>query len=194
MAVMDAGRVRQLDRPDRVLAQPADDFVARFLGKHRFQLQMSTVLVRDVMNEEPVTVRLSERKQPVVRAVEMMRKHRVTSLIAVDEGRRLLGVVTAEAVRGAGDAAAVDDIVARDTEPVAPDTDLLSATHAMANSHHTALPVVDAARRVIGILTVSSLVGVFAEGLRAGPSADEGAEVAVSSPRVGSGREAQPDD
>jgi len=177
MAIMESGRLLQVDRPERVLAHPADEFVARFLGKHRFQLEMSTVQVRDVMDEEAVTVRIAGRQQSVARAVALMRQHRVTSLFAVDEERKLVGIVTAEAVRRAREGADLAQVVALDVATVDPETDLLSAMHVMANSQYTALPVLDASGRVAGVLTASSLVGVFADGLtsNSGTSADAGA-------------------
>jgi osmoprotectant transport system ATP-binding protein len=181
MAIIDAGRILQIDRPERVLAHPADEFVARFLGKHRFQLEMSTVQVRDVMDENAVTVRLSRRRQSMARAVELMRQHRVTSLFAVDEERKLVGIVTAEAVRRAQEDAELNEVVAANAPTMDPETDLLSAMHVMANSHYTALPVLDGRGQVAGVLTASSLVGVFSDGLtnngrtsaglRAGPDA-----------------------
>ncbi len=176
MAIIDAGRILQVDRPDRVLAHPADEFVARFLGKHRFQLEMSAVQVRDVMNEDAVTVRIAGRRQSVARAVEIMRQRRVTSLFAVDEDRKLVGIVTAEAVRRAREGMDLREIVAPDIAAIGPDTDLLSAMHVMANSQYTALPVLDGSGRVGGVLTASSLVGVFADGLtsNSGTSLDAG--------------------
>jgi osmoprotectant transport system ATP-binding protein len=177
MAIIDAGRILQVDRPERVLAYPADEFVARFLGKHRFHLEMSTVQVRDVMDENAVALQLSGHRQSAARAVELMRQHRVTSLFAVDEVRRLVGILTAEAVRRAREDVDLGQIVATDVATVGPETDLLSAMHVMANSQYTALPVLDGSGRVTGVLTASSLVGVFADGLTSngGASAPAGA-------------------
>jgi len=181
MAIIEAGRILQVDRPELVLAHPADEFVARFLGKHRFQLEMSTVQVRDVMNEDAVTVRIAGRKQSMARAVELMRQHHVTSLFAVDEERKLVGTVTAEAVRRAREDADLGEIVAPDVATISPETDLLSAMHVMANSQYSALPVLDGSGRLAGVLTASSLVGVFADGLtgNSGTSADERATPAA---------------
>jgi len=165
IAIIDAGRILQVDRPERVLAHPADEFVARFLGKHRFQLEMSTAQVRDIMNEDAVTVRISGRRQSMARTVELMRQHRVTSLFAVDEEQKLVGIVTAEAVRRAREDADLKQIVAVDVATIGPETDLLSAMHVMASSQYTALPVLDGSGRVAGVLTASSLIGVFADGL-----------------------------
>ena len=181
MAIIEAGRILQVDRPELVLAHPANEFVARFLGKHRFQLEMSTVQVRDVMNEDAVTVRIAGRKQSMARAVELMRQHHVTSLFAVDEERKLVGIVTAEAVRRAREDIDLSRIVAPDVATVTLDTDLLSAMHVMANSQYSALPVLDGSGRLAGVLTASSLVGVFADGLtgNSGTSADERATPAA---------------
>ncbi len=165
IGIIDEGRILQVDRPERILAHPADEFVARFLGKHRFQLEMSTAQVKDVMNEDAVTVRISGHRQSVARVVELMRQHRVTSLFAVDEQRKLIGIVTSEAVRGIREEIGLEEIVALDVATVSPETDLLSAVHVVANSKYTALPVLDESGRVVGVLTASSLIGVFADGL-----------------------------
>jgi len=139
------------------------------------------VQVRDVMNEDAVTVRIVGRQQSVARAVELMRQHRVTSLFAVDEERKLVGIVTAEAVRRAREDADLGEIVAPDVATISPETDLLSAMHVMANSQYSALPVLDGSGRLAGVLTASSLVGVFADGLtgNSGTSADERATPAA---------------
>jgi len=160
MAIIDAGRILQVDTPERVLAHPADEFVARFLGKHRLQLQMSTVQVRDVMNE-PVTLPLSEPNQTIARARELMRKQQVTNLLAVDGSGKLLGAVTAEAIEAGSEDASLEQVIARDIDIVSPETDLLSAIHAVANSQFSALPVVDEDGCVVGILTAGSLTRVF---------------------------------
>jgi len=38
IAIMNAGRVLQVDTPDHILNQPADDVVSRLVGRHRSQL------------------------------------------------------------------------------------------------------------------------------------------------------------
>jgi len=191
MAIMDAGRILQVDAPERVLAHPADEFVARFLGKHRFHLQMSAVQVRDVMIEAPVTVQVSEGRQTVAQAAELMRMHRVTTLLAVDRQRKLLGVITTDAVRSSRREAGLQEVIAREAEAVSPDADLLSAIDTMANSHYSALPVVNGEGRVVGILTASSLTGVFAERLANNREAPREVNAA---PTSATEREAEGDD
>jgi osmoprotectant transport system ATP-binding protein len=165
MAIMDSGRILQVDAPERVLARPADEFVARFLGKHRFQLEMTTVLVKDVMDEEPVVVRLTGGRQSVARAVELMRRHRVTTLFAVDGDSKLVGAVTSGALRRAPEGADLRRVVVPHVPVVGPESDLLTAMHVMADSDYAALPVPDESGRLLGVLNASDLIGVFADGL-----------------------------
>lgn len=42
VAILDAGRLQQVDRPPQLVEQPANPFVDSFLGQHRFQLSLLT--------------------------------------------------------------------------------------------------------------------------------------------------------
>lgn len=165
MAIMDSGRILQVDRPERIVAQPANEFVARFLGKHRLQLQMSTVQVRDVMIENPPLVRLSVPEHTAGHAVELMKRHHLRALPTVDAQGKLVGMVTAEAAQQAQLEAPAAAIIVASVEPLSADTDLLAAIHATASSEFTALPVVAGDRRVVGLVTARSLTRVFAQAL-----------------------------
>lgn len=52
VAILDAGELQQLDTPAEIVENPANEFVDRFLGEHRFQLMLLTRNVRPLMDEE----------------------------------------------------------------------------------------------------------------------------------------------
>jgi len=55
IALIDSGRLQQLDTPGKLVESPANSFVAQFLGQHRFQLSLLTMTVKAIMpkmNEE----------------------------------------------------------------------------------------------------------------------------------------------
>ncbi len=55
IALLDAGRLQQLDTPHDLVEQPANEFVDQFLGRHRFQLSLLTRSVRSVLSGGPTS-------------------------------------------------------------------------------------------------------------------------------------------
>lgn len=53
IALLDAGRLRQLSMPAELVEKPADEFVDNFLGQHRFQLSLLTKTIKPVMDALP---------------------------------------------------------------------------------------------------------------------------------------------
>ena len=49
IALMDSGRIRQVDEPRNLVENPADDFVDQFLGQHRFQLALLTRTIAAIL-------------------------------------------------------------------------------------------------------------------------------------------------
>ncbi len=52
IALLDAGRLQQLDRPVELVENPANEFVDQFLGQHRFQLSLLTGKVESIMQTD----------------------------------------------------------------------------------------------------------------------------------------------
>lgn len=49
IALLNAGRLQQLDTPSQLVENPANQFVEQFLGQHRFQLSLLTRTVKAIM-------------------------------------------------------------------------------------------------------------------------------------------------
>jgi osmoprotectant transport system ATP-binding protein len=64
------GRLAQYDTPMAVLQQPADDYVARFVGADRGLKRLSLSRVRDVALDHPPTVRVGQDAAAAARALE----------------------------------------------------------------------------------------------------------------------------
>ncbi len=54
IALLDDGRLQQLATPKELVENPANEFVDRFLGQHRFQLSLLTTTVRVVMESSEI--------------------------------------------------------------------------------------------------------------------------------------------
>lgn len=60
ICLMDKGSIQQIGTPEELLFRPANEFVSAFLDEQRLQLELKTVLLREILpgytHDEPVTV------------------------------------------------------------------------------------------------------------------------------------------
>jgi len=134
--------------------------------------------VSEVMSRDPVTVQAGS---SVRRALRLLAAHGVTSLPVVDEKDRILGLVSeVDLLRGRLQAApgftstppvpsdadpshvAVGDVMTHCTVLVHPETDLTQVVRIVEGSQYKSFPVVDAADRVVGMVSRSDIVQVLA--------------------------------
>jgi CBS domain-containing protein len=134
--------------------------------------------VDEIMSTRPVTVRTTT---SVRTALRLLSEHLVTTLPVVDERSRILGVVSeVDLLRGrvppdpayaVGDdpsashpalARTVGDLLGRRTVLVHPETDVVEAGRVVGATLLKSLPVVDAADRVVGMVSRSDIVRALA--------------------------------
>jgi osmoprotectant transport system ATP-binding protein len=94
------GRLAQYDTPDEILARPANDFVARFVGADRGLKRLSLATLRDIELEP-----MNGRREPTAPldtslrdALSLMLTHEGGTLVATDGDGRAVGVATVAAV------------------------------------------------------------------------------------------------
>ena len=63
----------------------------RLVGQGMRKVDRATVAVKDIMRRDPITVMPGT---PTLEAIELMRRHKVGSLPVVEEGNRLVGIIT----------------------------------------------------------------------------------------------------
>jgi osmoprotectant transport system ATP-binding protein len=97
----EGGRLAQYDTPDRILAEPANEFVARFVGQDRGLKRLSLATLED-LDLEPVTNGASGPRVPVETslrdALSMMLTHRGEAVVVVDGEGDPVGLATVDAV------------------------------------------------------------------------------------------------
>ena len=101
IAILKDGRLVQYGTPDDILSQPADDFVAEFVGADRALKRLNLVSVREVMRTEFLGVAPSVSVPPETSlkdALALMLVHDVRDL-AVKEGGVTTGVVSMTAIQ-----------------------------------------------------------------------------------------------
>lgn len=161
IVLMRDGEIVQAASPDQMLRNPANEFVASFIGKDRLLRSPDEVKVEEVMITDPVTI---EYNRGLAEALERMRKSRVDSLMVLDNLGSLVGVVTINDVQYALDqGGTVQDIAA--PHPIAVNTGhtVREAVFIMAEHKVGYLPVIDEHNRLKGLITRASLVGILTD-------------------------------
>lgn len=161
VVLMKAGRIVQADPPDELLRNPADEFVASFIGSDRRAAATEHVAVEDLMKRKVVTAYPT---MGLAAAVRRMRTERVDSLVVVDTDNHLLGSVTARGIQEARERARTLEEVLDTTHPYAePGASASEALQRMFVDRLDHMPVIDDSARVIGIITRTSLVDLLSK-------------------------------
>ncbi|CAN5825245.1 betaine/proline/choline family ABC transporter ATP-binding protein [soil metagenome] len=155
VAVMQAGgRLAQFGPPEEVLAQPASDFVARFVGADRGLKRLALTRVRDLALLPPVTARLGESAAAVRSRLDGTRH-----LLLVDDAQRPIGWLAVQHVPQEG-ALGCDDC--EPAEPLlAPRTTLKDALSMLLSVDVMTGIVVDDRRRVLGLITLDEIAAAL---------------------------------
>jgi osmoprotectant transport system ATP-binding protein len=106
IAIFRAGRLEQYAAPDELLARPANEFVAGFVGTDRTLKRLRRIHVSEVMTNDPSALAMTRASNcPTVKATDDLR--RVATLVSrawrrhahcADVGGTIIGCVTRDAV------------------------------------------------------------------------------------------------
>ena len=117
------------------------------------ETRVGEIMTRDVLTARPDT--------PVVEIVQLMAKQHITGLPVVDDGNRLLGVVSESDIIGkAGDT--VGDIMTNGSWTVTEETRLGEAAEILLRRRIRRLPVVRGENELVGLVSRSDLINFFA--------------------------------
>ena len=109
IAIMKDGKLLQLDTPEKILHEPAHGFVEEFIGKHRIMQNPELMPVTDVMTEKVFT---SLPHRSPEKALSIMRKRKINTLIIVNEDNVLLGIVSAyDLIKNMKDIKTIEEIM-----------------------------------------------------------------------------------
>ena len=147
------GILAQYDTPAAILADPASEFVERFVGADRGLKRLSLGRVRDIELIEPVIVRAGEDRDAL--RTRLARSEELEYALLVDDAGRPLGWIDAQDLRGSGPIDAGSAMPGAPT--VQPETTLRDALSALLGSSVQLGVVVDGKDRVLGLVSVDAI-------------------------------------
>ncbi len=155
----DGGKVAQFGTPAEILASPASEFVARFVGADRGLKRLALQRVGDLDLIQPAIGRSGD---DAAAAREQARNAPFGYLLIVDDARRPVGWIADEAIATSG------SLDAAQANPVSPSvnkrTTLKDALSMMLDADVQAAIVVDRTGAVQGILTVETIIDMMRAG------------------------------
>ncbi len=160
VAVMgQGGRLAQFGPPEEILANPASEFVARFVGADRGLKRLSLVRVGDLPLHEAITARPGD-SAPEARARALADPFGY--LLLVDDDHRPIGWVDLrdlpeERVSGSSAATLSADLAVPMSPLLEPETTARDALSMLLDADVQAGIVVDPAGRVVGLVTVDAI-------------------------------------
>ena len=161
IVLMKDGKIVQAAASKELLSNPANEFVEQFIGRHRLYSGKADT-VADVMSDEIVC---AEKTLSLIEAVALMRHKKVPGLFVIDDTKKLQGKVSIEQIRKS-ELSEQDALETIGIEQICPAFENQSAREVfdrMEAEKIDALPVVDEANTVIGVVTRSSIVRSLAE-------------------------------
>jgi len=165
IAIFRAGRIEQMDTPDNILARPANDFVADFVGSDRALKRLRLLRADKVLSDAGCTVDIGDTAQ---NAKATMARHGVDRIVLLDKDARPQGYYTSEKlVDISGVLTPVNALALQNI--VHPDDDLRSVVSSMFANGTSWLPSIDQNGCFVGYVNqvdIVDLLRVSAEDVR----------------------------
>lgn len=157
--IMDDGKAIQFDTPSNILKNPANEFVENLIGEERLmQARQEETTVEQVMLRAAISI---TPEKSISEAIKLMREKRVDTLLVVDGTGVLKGFIDVEDInRNRRSATSVGDIIHNEVFFVRKDSYLRDTLQRILKRGLKYVPVVDDQKRLVGIVTRSSLVDI----------------------------------
>ena len=156
ICILSKGGIVQYDKVEEIMKNPVNEFVAQFIGRNRIWSSPEFIKAKDIMIFHPVC---ASPNTTVLRCMHKMSQAKVDSLLITDRHKFLLGIAFAKDLREMEDKNChVSEAMLTDYEFVNPETNIVEILHAVNRSNRSSFPVLDADKKLYGLVTKSSLL------------------------------------
>ena len=158
---MDEGEIVQMDSPEEMLNNPNCEIVKSFLGKHISESRQ--MKAEDFMKQRVFKIKNTA---TLLRAVDLMGKNEINSLIVVDKEDKFLGTVHIDDIRKTGPKdKMVEQLLSNEMPFVNREDDAKECFNALVNAKKEYSVVLNEDKTVAGIITHSSMARAMANKL-----------------------------
>ena len=160
ICIMKNGQIIQYDTPEQIMKNPADDYVADFVGRNRIWANPQYILARDIMIDAfSVPQELS-----CLKAIDQMRHKHVNSAMVINDDKKFLGIASAADIQKLKDKSVNVAEVMKDPKITAIEYDnIVELLKKVKENDVGFLPVLSENERLVGLITSSSLVTALSQ-------------------------------
>ena len=156
IAIMEQGKVVQYDRPEKILKQPANEFVRNFVGEKRIWDSPKLIKVKDIMMEHP---NCCKENFSVFYCLNKMRMNKTDTLLVIDNEQKLKGILYADSLFNINyENKKAKDFIEDDFITASPNDNIVDLLKIMKENNIKLVPVVDSKNKLKGLITKSSLI------------------------------------
>ena len=155
------GSIVQYDTVEDMMKNPANDYVAEFIGKNRIWSSPEFIRAQDIMIGDPVC---ASPDSTVIRCIEKMRKLKVDSLMITDRQSKLLGIVLAKDIQNIKEITLpVAKVMIKDCQTVSPEMNIITILDIVNSGELSSIPVADEEMKLKGLITKTSLLTTLSQ-------------------------------
>ncbi|MFV0517672.1 MAG: ABC transporter ATP-binding protein [Aminipila sp.] len=160
ICIMKDGEIVQIDSPDNILKHPKDEFVKNFIGEDR----LSKVYTLPTLKEALHQAITSKPDWGLSEAIKLMKKHKVDSVVIVDDENKYKGIVSGWNVHNYREKnLKMEDVMIQDIPVLNISDEFETSVEVINQVKYGFLPVVDDDNCLKGILTKGSIMEVLAD-------------------------------
>ena len=161
ICIMKDGHILQYDTPEMILKQPADEFVANFVGTNRIWDSPEYIKVEDFMIKNPITCKGDMIRN---RCIKRMRDHHIDTLLVVDDEKKLRGIVGRKNLfKASRPLMQAEDIMNEVAYVSHVGDNIVDVLKMVEETEVNNIPVLDEEERLVGLLTNSNLVSTLSK-------------------------------
>ena len=161
ICLINEGSIVQYDTVGDMMKNPANEYVADFIGKNRIWSSPEFIRAQDIMINTPVCI---SPESSVTRCIERMRKYNVDSLMITNKQNILLGIVMAKGLQNIRDInQPVSQVMIKECQTVEPELNIVALLEIVNAGGLSSIPVVDKEMRLKGLITKTSLLTTLSQ-------------------------------
>lgn len=158
IVIMSHGEVIQIDTPNNILRNPANDFVKDFIGENRLIQTTPNIKIVDEAMNRPISI---TPEKSIGEAINLMRSKRVDTLFVVDDQNVLVGYVDIEDLSEAHKKhLSLSRIMNHKVYFVRTGVYLQDTVRTILKRNIRVIPVLDKQDKLLGVITRANLVDI----------------------------------
>ena len=158
ICIIQNGHIVQCDKPEKILKNPANDYVKNFIGKNRLWSNPEFIKAGDIMLKNPCKI---SSNRTIIQAMQVMNHAHVDSVLVTDNENKFAGIVWMEDLKDFQSFnAPITDFISEDYHVVNENMSLKDIIN-LDYKYYGIIPVVDNNDVLTGFLTKSRMLSVL---------------------------------